>query len=148
VGTRTRVTVDPVAIQSQFVRGGDIHKKAKQVGDDVRTAARRLVGKRTRRLWRSISVPAPHTLPLGVRVNVEAFAPYALFHELGTAGAGAGTIPTKKPGALMTLYAGGRVPPAKYAHTRLAFAYEVRGQKPRLYLTKGLAAGLAKNGLL
>lgn len=142
-----RVEVDIPAIQSMFVRGGEVYKFAVKVSDDVRDAARRRIRNRSRRLWRSVTAKR-HTLPLGVHFSVGAYAPYALMVEEGTADAGTWFIGMdRQDGNPMTLYAGSRAVPAKYTKYKLAKAYIVKGQKPRHYLRNGLRAGLLRNSL-
>jgi hypothetical protein len=140
VAVRTRV--NPVAIQSMFVPGGDIYKFAGKVENDVRTAARRRIRNRSRRLRRSVTARRRPN-QYGVRFTVGAYAPYALYVELGTGP----YISASRFGEHMTLYAGARFVPRRYARFKGAKTQFVSGQKPRLYLTNGLAAGLARNGL-
>jgi hypothetical protein len=141
----SKVKIYPAAMQSMFASGGDIYKFAGDVRDDVRTLARKGIHNRTRGLWRSITSER-HTLPLGVKFSVGSYSPYALYVEEGTAGDGAGFI-TARGLHPMVLYQNRRAP-AKYARFKGVPKQRVHGQKGQHFLREGLAAGMAKHGLI
>jgi hypothetical protein len=153
VTIRRKTELDMVAIQSMFVKGGEIRRFSDKVSGDIRDAARRRVPKRSRRLWRNISVLKTRTLPLGVNFVVGSYTEYALWVEEGTKENGMGKIYPHFEERPLSLYSsktkyGERFIPAQYAGYRHALMPSVQGQEGKHYLRRGLRAGFLRNSLI
>lgn len=148
----------PAAIQSMFVEGGDIHGEVKKWRRDVLFATRRAAPRRSGDLKRSIRADRVGTNRYRNNFRVKAFAPHAKWVNDGTGPIVGGKRVrlggrTKRRAERMVLYSikpyGPRAGvPARYRKTVGARKRWVRGQRGSHYLERGLAEGLAKNGLL
>jgi hypothetical protein len=103
---RNQTFVDPGALQSLFVPGGQIHTEGRKVQRTIRTQARSAAPVRSGLLRRSIVASQVGTIRYGVEFSVYAWANHALFVEDGTRGNGAGLI---WGNPYMKLYGGGRL---------------------------------------
>jgi hypothetical protein len=141
--SRNQTFVDPGALQSLFVPGGQIHTEGRKVQRTIRTQARSAAPVRSGLLRRSIVASQVGTIRYGVEFSVYAWANHALFVEDGTRGNGAGLI---WGNPYMKLYGGGRIPPARWANSKGSVHTKVHGQQGQHFLRDGMLRGLAMHG--
>lgn len=141
----TSVKVYPVAIQSMFVPGGQVHAFGRQLRRDVMFATRRAAPKRSGVLRRSIRADRVGTNQYGVRVNVKAWAPHAKWVNDGTTGP---IFPSSSRALVLYAFPPLRTGiPGRYQRFQGAHKESVDGQRGQHFMAKGMTAGLAKNRL-
>lgn len=126
-----------------FAPGGQINWFAVRLQDAIHDAVRSEAPKRTGELAGSfVSEPVRVGRGYSCTLSIASPLPHARFVAGGTTG------PITGHGGPMVLYAGARVPPPRWAHTRGALKRKVAGQRANRFLDRALVRGMARHGLV
>lgn len=135
-----KTKVYPTAAQAMFLPSGEIGQERDRLRYWSQSYARKFAPSRTGALRASIWGDRQGSNGLRARFTLVTYSPYGLYVDQGTTG------PIVGRGSAMVLYQGPRLVPARYAHTAGWLVPDVRGQRAKKFLERGLQAAMVRFG--